>query len=138
MKYRLNKTGKVFNSLEELEDSLMPKSPEDFTLVPDITESAYTELKEFVIIPDDCPDNPMDNTIFNWITAHRRYDIGNINFNSRNELQDYIEAHKDEIEWSKEHGLYHTIFMYEHSGIILYLDGEGYHDWDYGQVGFIL
>lgn len=137
MKYRLNKTGKVFNSLEELEDSLMPKSPEDFVLVPNITESEYSELLEFVIIPDEYPKNPIDDTIFNWVTAHRRYTIGNINFNSRNELQDYIEAHKDEIEWSEKHGLYHTIFMYDHSGIVLYLDGEGYHDWDYGQIGFI-
>ena len=137
MKYRLNKNGKIFDSLQDLEDSTIPKNPDNFTLVPDTTKSEYTELKEFTIKQDEYPESPMVDTIFNWVTAHKRYNIGNINFNDTDKLQDFIESHKNDIEWSKKHGLYHTVFMYDHSGIVLYLNDARFHDWDYGQLGLV-
>jgi len=93
------------------------------------------------IIQDFEPDNPREweplTTIVCW---HRRTNIGDVNLQSPEEIDNYIYDHRDALNWAKDHGLFRKIFLYEHGDYAFHLDTFGnWPDvrWDAGQVGFI-
>lgn len=138
MKYRDNKTNQIFDSLKDLRDSRLPKSPEDFELVPDLGPADYTELHELRIIPSDFCEDPREDFVFDWVTAHRRYNIGNYAFHNAEDCNEFLRSHAKDIEWSKKVGLYHPIFMYDHSEQTICLDENIYNDpWDSGKLGIV-
>lgn len=97
--------------------------------------------ERYEIIYDEYADNPRTwspTSIF--IFAHKNYDsLGDFNFRYKEQIDDYIKEHKEDIAWAKKHGLYTDVYMMDHSGLSLsrtpFQGMYGY--FDSGQVGFM-
>lgn len=96
--------------------------------------------ERYEVVYDDFADSPYDECMSSiFVSAHRRYELGNVNLRDSYEVAEYEQEHKDDIEWSKKHGLYSNVFLMDHSGLTLSRSAfpgmYGY--FDSGQVGFI-
>lgn len=97
-----------------------------------------TEKRKMFIDLDPEPLDPTDNSPFIWATLYHPLVAGNIVFSDSDAFRTYIEARKKEIEWSKKHGLFHTIFVSEEDDVPkLCLGNTMTPEKDYSFVGIV-
>lgn len=95
---------------------------------------------KYQIMQDDFPWDPEEDMWSTIFTAHRRYDLSKEHATDRYGIECFVEEHREAIERAKDAGLYHEIFMYDHSGLAFSLDSPAnwqHAAWDAGKVGFI-
>jgi len=84
------------------------------------------------IRPDDCGSGPREwDNICVIHTAHRNYNIGDVNHNTSEEIH---EAKKEAL---RRGDIVLPLYMYDHSGITISLTPFQCR-WDSGQVGFVV
>lgn len=101
------------------------------------------EIKYIIERNDDTPDPIRDYP--DWystlVTVHRRYSIGHQAFGTAEGIQRYEAEHERVIAQAKLEGLYHLVYLYDHSGLALSLDQNAdtwvHRGWDSGCLGFI-
>lgn len=92
---------------------------------------------------DDEPDPIRDfpGWYCTLVTAHRRYSIGHHAFGTAEGIRNYEIEHDGAIARAKLEGLFHYVYLYDHSGLSLALDASPdawvHRDWDAGRLGFI-
>lgn len=82
---------------------------------------------KYTIIQDTDPWNPRedDGNITTILTGNRHYGGGDQYAFTANQWEKLQIQHQHTIRWAKQHGLYHRIMAYIHSGITVRLDDYG-------------
>lgn len=99
---------------------------------------------KYCIEPNDDEPDPIRD-FPEWyctlVTAHRRYSIGHHAFGTVEGIRNYEIEHGGAIARAKLEGLFHYVYLYDHSGLSLALDASPdawvHRDWDAGRLGFI-
>jgi len=95
-----------------------------------------------VIVPTDIDfDFYMEGFLSTIVCTHRRYAPGHMNFTNKIDFENYKETNKESIDKAIKYGLYHDIYLYDHSGLDVSLDTTNdywqYPRWDSMYLGFI-
>lgn len=98
---------------------------------------------ELVIMHDENALNPRKDFdgLGTMACVHSRYDLGNVCFNTRSRLEEYLEQNfnmdtSQGIVFDSQFVVVLPLYLYDHSGITM-STGSFSCPWDSGQVGFI-